>query len=140
MSKIELTPDYDPQNDKEFMSPLMLAYFREKLVDWKNELLRESSETLNEMQDGEGMQEPDLADRASAETDHFHILRTRDRERKLIGKIDSAIKRIDAGDYGYCEETGEPISVERLKARPIATLSIAAQEMHEKKEKVYRDD
>lgn len=140
MAKIELKPDYDPKNDKEFMSPVMLAYFKQKLLDWKNDLLRESSETLLEMQDDGGLQEPDPADRASAETDHFHLLRTRDRERKLIGKIDQALKRIEAGDYGYCHETGEPISVERLKARPIATLSIAAQEMHEKKEKIHRDD
>jgi DnaK suppressor protein len=118
----------------------MLEYFRLKLVDWRSDLLRESSETIhNTLQETE-LQQPDLADRATAETDHALELRTRDRERKLISKINSALQRINDGEYGYCEETGEPIGVPRLEARPVATLSLEAQERHEKMEKTHRDE
>jgi len=133
--------DYNPAKDKkEYMNPVMLEYFRQKLIAWRSELLRESSETIsNTLQETE-LQKPDLADRASAETDHALELRTRDRERKLISKINSALMRIDEGEYGFCEETGEPIGVARLEARPVATLSLEAQERHEKMEKTHRDD
>jgi DnaK suppressor protein len=117
----------------------MRAYFREKLTGWKNELLRESRETLENLQ-RDSANHPDIADRATSETDRAIELRARDRQRKLINKIDMAIKRIDDGTYGFCEETGDPIGVKRLDARPIATLSLEAQERHERREKVYRDD
>lgn len=116
------------------MSPMMLEYFRQKLLEWKNELLKESNETLEHLQEG-GVSEPDIADRASIETDRALELRTRDRARKLISKIDEAIERITDGSYGFCEDTHEPISIPRLEARPIATLSIDAQERHERMEK-----
>lgn len=135
----ELPPGYRPSEDEPFMSPQMKEYFRLKLNSWKDELLRESSETLTSLQDG-GITEPDLADRASVETDRSLELRTRDRERKLIAKIDSALQRIEDGSYGYCEETAEPISLRRLEARPIATLSLEAQERHERMERTHRDD
>ena len=133
--------DYDPEKDKgEFMNPIMLEYFRDRLIEWRNELLRESQETIkNTLQETE-LQKPDLADRASAETDHALELRTRDRERKLINKINQAIERIDDGEYGFCEETGETITIPRLKAHPNATLSLEAQERHERLEKTHRDD
>ena len=139
--KVVLTADYNPAKDKgEYMNPVMLEYFREKLIQWRKELIRESSETIaNTLQETE-LQKPDLADRASAETDHALELRTRDRERKLINKINSALKRIDDGEYGYCEETGDEIGVARLEARPVATLSLEAQEMHERNEKVHREE
>jgi len=121
------------------MNPMMLAYFRHKLLGWKNELLKESSDTLEHLQEG-GILEPDIADRASIETDRALELRTRDRARKLIAKIDEALERIIDGSYGFCEETHEPISIRRLEARPIATLSIDAQERHERMEKTHRDD
>lgn len=121
------------------MTPVMKEYFRQKLLRWRTELLRESNETLQSLQDG-GLQEPDIADRASAETDRALELRTRDRERKLIAKIDAALQRIEDDEYGYCEETGEPIGVRRLEARPIATLSLEAQERHERLERTHRDD
>lgn len=134
-------PDYNPARDKgEFMNPVMKEYFRLKLIRWREELLRESSETIQNTLQGTELQKPDLADRASAETDHQLELRTRDRERKLITKINEALLRIDDGTYGYCEETGEPISVARLDARPVATLSIEAQERHERMEKTHRDE
>jgi len=135
-------PDYDPENDKgEFMNPVMLQYFRQKLIEWRQELLRESEETIQNTLQGTELQKPDVADRASAETDHALELRTRDRERKLISKINKAIARIDNDEeYGYCEETGEPISIPRLKARPIATMSLEAQELHERMERTQRDD
>ncbi len=139
MSSPLLSPDYRPSEDEEFMNPVMTEFFRQKLLRWRAELLRESTETLNNLQDG-GIQEPDIADRASAETDRSLELRTRDRERKLIAKIDAALQRIEDGEYGYCEETGEPIGVRRLEARPIATLSLEAQERHERKERVHRED
>ncbi|HPF78464.1 MAG TPA: RNA polymerase-binding protein DksA [Alphaproteobacteria bacterium] len=136
-----LTPDYDPQKDKgEYMNPVMLEYFREKLIQWRQELIRESSETIAHTLQETELQKPDLADRASAETDHALELRTRDRERKLINKINSALKRIDDGEYGYCEETGDEIGVARLMARPVATMTLEAQEMHEKNEKIHREE
>jgi len=130
---------YKPSEDEEFMNARQLEYFREKLVTWKNEILSESKETLVNLQK-ESQNHPDVADRASSETDRSIELRARDRQRKLIAKIDSALARMDDGSYGYCEETGDPIGVGRLDARPIATLSLEAQERHEKREKVYRDD
>ncbi|MEL6113415.1 MAG: RNA polymerase-binding protein DksA [Pseudomonadota bacterium] len=131
--------EYRPSYDEKFMSERQLEYFRRKLVEWKDDIVRESRGTLNQLAE-ENNQLPDIADRASSETDKALELRTRDRQRKLISKIDAAIRRIDSGDYGYCEETGDPISLERLEARPIATLSLEAQERHERKEKVHRDD
>ena len=139
MSSPLLSPDYRPSEDEEFMNPVMTEFFRQKLLRWRAELLRESTETLNNLQDG-GIQEPDIADRASAETDRSLELRTRDRERKLIAKIDAALQRIEDGEYGYCEETGDPIGVRRLEARPIATLSLEAQERHERLERTHRDE
>lgn len=130
---------YRPSDDEPFMNERQLAYFRHKLLNWKDDILKESKETLSHLQD-ENHVLPDIADRASSETDRSLELRTRDRQRKLIAKIDAALKRIDDGSYGYCEETGDPISLRRLDARPIATLSIEAQERHERREKVYRDD
>lgn len=136
---VTLPPDYRPSEDEPFMNDAMKEYFRHKLLSWRSELLRESDETLAHLQEG-GLQEPDIADRASAETDRALELRTRDRERKLIAKIDAAIERINDGSYGYCEETGEPITIRRLEARPIATLSIEAQERHERMERTHRED
>lgn len=138
-NSVTLSPDYKPSADEPFMNPMMLEYFRRKLENWKSELLAESSETLLNLQETSTL-EPDIADRASLETDRSLELRTRDRARKLITKIDEALERVEKGEYGYCEETGEPISVSRLEARPIATMSIEAQERHEKMEKVHRDD
>ncbi|MCO6390639.1 RNA polymerase-binding protein DksA [Aliihoeflea aestuarii] len=131
--------DYMPSEDEPFMNERQKSYFRGKLVSWKNDILREARETLDILQ-RENANHPDLADRASSETDRAIELRARDRQRKLISKIDAALQRIDEGTYGYCEETGEPISLKRLDARPIATLSIEAQERHERREKVYRDE
>lgn len=136
---ITLPPDYRPSDDEAFMNPRQLAYFRQKLLRWRQELLREAGETLSSMGQG-GIIEADLSDRASVETDRALELRTRDRARKLISKIDQALERVDNGTYGYCEETGEPIGLRRLEARPIATLSIEAQERHERMERVHRDD
>ena len=131
--------EYRPTDSEEFMNDRQREYFRQKLLAWKEEILREARETLQHLQD-EPQNHPDLADRASSETDRAIELRARDRQRKLIAKIDEALARIDDGTYGYCEETGEPISLKRLEARPIATLSVEAQERHEKREKVYRDE
>jgi DnaK suppressor protein len=136
---VTLPPDYRPSSDEEFMNPLQLEYFRQKLMRWRGELLREAGETLHSLGEG-GIAEADLTDRASVETDRALELRTRDRARKLISKIDQALERIENGTYGYCEETGEPIGLRRLEARPIATLSIEAQERHERMERVHRDD
>jgi DnaK suppressor protein len=130
---------YKPSEREPFMNERQKEYFRRKLMDWKSDILRESRETLGALQD-ESSKQPDMADRASSETDRSIELRARDRQRKLISKIDSALRRIEEGTYGYCEETGEPIGLKRLDARPIATLSIEAQERHERREKVYRDD
>ena len=130
--------DYRPSEDEPFMNDRQRDYFRRKLLGWKEDILRESRETLAVLQN-ENENLPDLADRASSETDRAIELRARDRQRKLIAKIDAALSRLDDGTYGYCEETGEPISLKRLDARPIATLSIEAQERHERRERVYRD-
>jgi len=139
MSSVTLAPDYAPSENEEFMNPVMTEYFRQKLLDWKNDILHDSSETLAHLQEQE-LQQPDITDRATLETDSALELRTRDRQRKLISKIDSAIRRIEAGEYGYCEETGEPISIKRLEARPIATLSLEAQEAHERHERTHKDE
>ncbi|MDO9711149.1 RNA polymerase-binding protein DksA [Paracraurococcus lichenis] len=136
---ITLPPDYRPTDDEEFMGARQLEYFRQKLLRWRQDLLREAGETLASLSVG-GITEADLTDRASVETDRALELRTRDRARKLIAKIDQALERIENGTYGYCEETGEPIGLRRLEARPIATLSIEAQERHERMERVHRDD
>jgi len=136
--KIDLS-NFVLNEDDEFMSTNQRAYFRAKLNAWKNDILREARETLEHLAE-ESANHPDLADRASSETDRAIELRARDRQRKLISKIDAALQRLDEGTYGYCEETGEPIGLKRLDARPIATLSIEAQERHERREKVYRDE
>ena len=136
---VTLAPDYQPSTKEDFMNPQMTEYFRQKLLTWRSELLTESNETLQNLQEG-GIQEPDIADRASIEADRSLELRTRDRARKLISKIDEALERIANGEFGYCEETSEPISLSRLEARPIATMSIEAQERHERMEKTHRDD
>jgi DnaK suppressor protein len=131
--------EYRPSEDETFMNDRQREYFRQKLLKWKEEILRESRETLSHLQ-SETENHPDLADRASSETDRALELRTRDRQRKLISKIDDALHRIEEGAYGYCEETGEPIGLARLDARPIATLSLEAQERHERRERVHRDE
>ena len=131
--------DYRPSEDEEFMNPLQVEYFRRKLLRWQDDLLREANGTLASLSEG-GIMEADITDRASVETDRALELRTRDRARKLIAKIGLALRRVENGVYGYCEETGEPIGLKRLEARPIATLSIEAQERHERMEKVHRDD
>ncbi len=130
----KLPKNYKPTQKEKFMNAKMKEYFRQKLVSWKKNLLKESSQTLNNLQN-ENEAKPDITDRASEEIDRSFELRTRDRERKLINKIDAALQRIDDGSYGYCDETGDPISIKRLEARPVATLSLEAQEMHEKAEK-----
>ena len=130
----KLPKNYKPTQKEKFMNAKMKEYFRQKLVSWKTDLLKESSQTLNNLQ-SENEAKPDITDRASEEIDRSFELRTRDRERKLINKIDAALKRIEDGSYGYCDETGDPISIKRLEARPVATLSLEAQEMHEKAEK-----
>ncbi len=135
---VPLRSDYRPSDDEPFMNARHLEYFRAKLLKWREELCAESSQTLRHLQQ-ETSQEPDFADRASIETDRALELRTRDRERKLIAKIDAALERIEDGTYGYCEDTGDPISLSRLEARPIATLGIDAQERHERREKVFRN-
>ena len=132
-------PEYRPSEDEEFMNERQLEYFKQKLVNWKEDILRESRETLVHLQ-SETENHPDLADRATSETDRALELRTRDRQRKLISKIDEALNRIEDKSYGWCEETGEPIGIARLEARPIATLSLEAQERHERRERVHRDD
>ncbi len=132
-------PEYRPSEDETFMNQRQLEYFRRKLLAWKDEILRESRETVVHLQ-SETENHPDLADRATSEADRSLELRTRDRQRKLISKIDEALRRIDEGSYGYCAETGEPIGIARLDARPIATLSLDAQERHERRERIHRDD
>ncbi|WP_333806470.1 RNA polymerase-binding protein DksA [Phenylobacterium sp.] len=142
MSKADVLagdPGYRPSEDEDFMNERQLDYFRRKLQAWKEEILRESRETVAHLQ-AETENHPDLADRATSEADRALELRTRDRQRKLISKIEEALRRIDDGSYGYCEETGEPIGLARLDARPIATLSLEAQERHERRERVHRDD
>ncbi len=136
---ISLPPDYRPSDAEEFMNPIQVEFFRQKLLRWRADLLREADGTLASLSEG-GIHEADVTDRASVETDRALELRTRDRARKLIAKIDQALNRIDNGTYGYCEETDEPISLKRLEARPIATMSLEAQERHERMERVHRDD
>jgi DnaK suppressor protein len=133
------TVEYRPSEKEPFMNPRQRDYFRRKLETWKEDILRESRETLENLQE-ESQNHPDMADRASSESDRALELRTRDRQRKLISKIDAALKRIEDGTYGYCEETGDPIGIARLDARPIATFSLEAQELHERRERVYRDE
>ena len=137
--EVFLPEDYRPAEDEPFMNERQLEYFRRKLLAWKAELLEESRETIEGLQDST-RNIPDVADRASEETDRALELRTRDRQRKLVAKIDAALRRIENGEYGYCEVTGEPISLKRLDARPIATMTLEAQEQHERREKVHRDD
>ncbi|MGV6802397.1 MAG: RNA polymerase-binding protein DksA [bacterium] len=134
-----ISKEYRPSADEEFMNERQQEYFRRKLLAWKEDILRDSKDTIGQLQE-ENLQQPDIADRASSETDKALELRTRDRQRKLISKIDKALRKLDNGEYGYCEDTGEPISLARLEARPIATLSLEAQERHERAEKVHRDD
>ena len=138
-AEVFLPDDYRPAEDEPFMNDRQLEYFRRKLLVWKAELQEQSNETIGNLQDS-GRSVPDIADRASEETDRALELRTRDRQRKLVSKIDSALRRIETGDFGYCEMTGEPISLRRLDARPIATMTLEAQERHERKERVHRDD
>lgn len=139
VESIVLPPDYKPSADEEYMSDMQLEYFRQKLENWKKSLVNQSQDTLEELRQG-GLNQPDEIDRASLEADKSLDLRTKDRARKLIAKINAALERIENGEYGYCEETGEPIGLDRLEARPIATLSIEAQERHERMEKTYDDE
>ena len=139
LDQIKIPEGNSPSDKEEFMSPLQLAYFRKKLLDWKNELINGASDTILGLSE-ETLQKPDAADRAQLEADASILLRARDRERKLISKIDAALRRIDDGSYGYCQETDEPINLKRLEARPIASLSLDAQEKHERMEKVHRED
>ena len=136
---VTLSPDYTPSEDEEFMNPMQMEYFRQMLLNWRSELIQEAGETLNNLNSG-NLQQPDMADRASLETDHQLELRTRDRERKLIMKIDEALSRIENGSYGFCQATDEPIGLKRLMARPIAVLSLEAQERHERQERTHRED
>ncbi len=138
-AELFLPDDYRPLEDEPFMNERQLEYFRRKLIDWRDDLLAGSRDTIESLQDGTRAI-PDVADRASEETDRALELRTRDRQRKLVAKIDQALRRIENGEFGYCEKTGEPISLSRLDARPIATMTLEAQERHERSEKVYRDD
>ena len=138
-SAVILPPDYRPSADEEYMNEMQLEYFRQKLLNWKKSLIGQSKHTLDDLRQG-GLNQPDQIDRASLESDKALELRTRDRARKLISKIDEALKRIEDGVYGYCEDTGEPIGIERLEVRPVATLSIEAQERHERMEKTYDDE
>ena len=138
-AEVFLADDYSPAEDEPFMNDRQTEFFRRKLLGWRTELLEGSRDTIEGLQDGTRAI-PDVADRASEETDRALELRTRDRQRKLVAKIDAALRRIDEGEYGYCEVTGEPISLKRLSARPIATMSLEAQERHERREKVHRDD
>ena len=139
VSEIVLPPGYRPAENEPFMNEMHRAYFRKRLVEWKEDILRQTRETLAILHE-DSTQHADLADRATSETDRATELRTRDRQRKLISKIDAALSRIEDGTYGFCEETGEPIGLKRLDARPIATLSVEAQERHERREKVYREE
>ncbi len=138
-SHTSIEAEYFPTDDEPFMNDRQKEYFRQKLINWKDSILNESKETVNQMQE-DARNIPDVADRASEETDRALELRTRDRQRKLVIKIDAALRRIETDEYGYCNDTGNPISLKRLDARPIATLSLEAQERHERREKVYRDD
>lgn len=138
-ASIVLPPDYKPSADEEYMNDMQLEYFRQKLENWKKSIVSQSVDTLEDLRQG-GLNQPDEIDRASMETDKSLDLRTKDRIRKLISKIDAALDRVEDGTYGYCEETGEPIGLDRLEARPVATLSIEAQERHERMEKTYDDE
>ena len=138
-SEASITDDYRPSDDEPFMNENQVAYFRQKLLSWKGDLMSDSKDTIEALQDST-RSIPDISDRASEETDRALELRTRDRQRKLVAKIDSALRRIEEGEFGYCEETGDPISLKRLDARPIATMSLEAQERHERREKVHRED
>lgn len=137
---VTVPANYKPTEKEPYMNPVMLAHFRHKLLEWKAEIVKEADMLLHELQEEGGMQEPDITDRASIETEVALEFRTRDRQRKLIGKIDEALERIERGEYGYCEETGEPIGIKRLEARPVATLSVEAQERHERLERTHRDE
>ena len=138
-SEASIPDDYCPSDDEPFMNDNQVAYFRQKLLSWKGDLMSDSKDTIEALQDST-RSIPDISDRASEETDRALELRTRDRQRKLVAKIDSALRRIEEGEFGYCEETGDPISLKRLDARPIATMSLEAQERHERREKVHRED
>lgn len=138
-SEVSVPDDYRPSDDEPFMNDNQVAYFRQKLLSWKGDLMSDSKDTIEALQDST-RSIPDISDRASEETDRALELRTRDRQRKLVAKIDSALRRIEEGEFGYCEETGDPISLKRLDARPIATMSLEAQERHERREKVHRED
>jgi DnaK suppressor protein len=140
MTSVTLSPTYTPTEKEKYMNPQMLEYFKHKLIDWKAEIVKGADTMLHDLKDEGGMQEPDVADRAAIETEVGLELRAKDRQRKLIAKIDEALDRIRIGEYGYCEETGEPIGVKRLEARPVATLTIEAQERHERAERTQRDD
>lgn len=138
-SKVEISPDYIPSEDEEFMNDKQLEYFRQKLLAWKEDILSSTKETISHLQE-DSTHHPDITDRATSETDKALELRIRDRQRKLISKIDSALKRIEDGSYGFCEATGDPIGLKRLDARPVVTLCLEAQEKHERRERVYRDE
>ena len=140
MTVVTVPANYKPTEKEEYMNPVMLEYFKMKLLAWRNEILKDADSTLQELQDEGGLQEPDEADRASIETKVALEMRARDRQRKLISKIDEALRRVSDGDYGYCEETGEPIGIKRLEARPVATLTIEAQERHERRERTQVDE
>lgn len=140
VSTVTVPPNYKPTEKEPYMNPVMLEYFRHKLQLWKAEIIKEADATLHDLQDEGGLQEPDIADRASVETEVALELRARDRQRKLISKIDEALERIELGEYGYCEESGDPIGIKRLEARPVATLTIEAQERHERRERTQRDE
>ena len=140
MNTVTVPANYKPAEKEKYMNPVMLEYFQHKLQQWKAEIVKEADEMLHDLADEGGMQEPDIADRASIETEVALELRARDRQRKLIAKIDEALERIKRGEYGYCEETGEPIGIKRLEARPVATLSVEAQERHERMERTHRDE
>lgn len=137
---VTVSSTYKPTEKESYMNPVMLEYFRQKLISWKESILKDADSTLQDLQDEGGMREPDITDRASVETEVALELRARDRQRKLISKIDEALERIRSGEYGYCEETGDPIGVKRLEARPVATLTVEAQERHERMERTRRDE
>lgn len=140
MNLVTLPPNYRPTEKEAYMNPVMVEFFKQKLLNWQHDILNESTETLHDLQEEGGLQEPDIADRASVETEVALEMRARDRQRKLLSKIQEALQRIEEGSYGYCEETGEPIGIKRLQARPVATLTIEAQERHERKERTQRDE
>ncbi len=140
MNLVTLPPNYRPTEKEAYMNPVMVEFFKQKLLSWQHDILNESTETLHDLQEEGGLQEPDIADRASVETEVALEMRARDRQRKLLSKIQEALQRIEEGSYGYCEETGEPIGIKRLQARPVATLTIEAQERHERKERTQRDE